>query len=368
MKITPKKILGLPKRIRNIQQILKNSNSSLCYLGWVGGANLGDQALFNVIQSYLEPEILFHYVPSMNEIKALQLINKKRRVFKAVCLGGGTLIGRRIYLDMLKGFMASESKFFSFGSGVQDPLFWEQYLGHKLNLIEWKDVLSRFIDISVRGPNSIRILKDYDITNAVLIGDPCLGFSPDRIPNHADKMVLGVNIGGISTGEYWGRSYSKLIKIIVTGLKRVAEDGWMFRFFSVFPPDDIVHKEIISSIGAESVLQNTIYNDAHTFVSDVSECSAFMGTKLHSTILAYASYVPVISLEYRPKCRDFMESVNRQGYNIRTDMLSSEWLIEMIGRTMQKRELLVQDQYETCKRYKEILRDFSKTIISKINS
>jgi polysaccharide pyruvyl transferase WcaK-like protein len=52
--------------------------------------------------------------------------------------------------------------------------------------------------------------------------------------------------------------------------------------------------------------------------------------KLHAGILAAAANVPFVSLEYRPKCRDFGASLGWEEFLIRTDQLQQDSLIERV--------------------------------------
>lgn len=53
--------------------------------------------------------------------------------------------------------------------------------------------------------------------------------------------------------------------------------------------------------------------------------------KLHAGILAAAANVPFVSLEYRPKCRDFAASLDWEDSLIRTDQLGKDALIDRIS-------------------------------------
>ena len=49
--------------------------------------------------------------------------------------------------------------------------------------------------------------------------------------------------------------------------------------------------------------------------------------KLHAGFLAAAANVPLVSLEYQPKCRDFAASIGWEEFVIRTDRLQTGRLL-----------------------------------------
>ncbi|HEU5112967.1 MAG TPA: polysaccharide pyruvyl transferase family protein, partial [Acidimicrobiia bacterium] len=56
------------------------------------------------------------------------------------------------------------------------------------------------------------------------------------------------------------------------------------------------------------------------------------GERLHACILAAAVSTPFIGIEYRPKLRDFAESVDRGDLVVRTDSLSGDSIVELAAK------------------------------------
>jgi hypothetical protein len=65
--------------------------------------------------------------------------------------------------------------------------------------------------------------------------------------------------------------------------------------------------------------------------------------------------VPAIALEYRPKCRDFQESVGRGEYVMRTDALDGALLGEWIERITADRDRHSTDLARAVSGYRERL-------------
>ena len=69
----------------------------------------------------------------------------------------------------------------------------------------------------------------------------------------------------------------------------------------------------------------------------MASCELIVGQRLHALVLAAAAGVPGIMLEYQPKCRDFMESIECSERSFRTDHLSAGQLIEALDELSSSR-------------------------------
>jgi polysaccharide pyruvyl transferase WcaK-like protein len=52
--------------------------------------------------------------------------------------------------------------------------------------------------------------------------------------------------------------------------------------------------------------------------------------KLHATVLATCALTPSIMLEYRPKCRDYMQSIGQDRFTFKTDSLRAGEIWEIV--------------------------------------
>jgi len=71
--------------------------------------------------------------------------------------------------------------------------------------------------------------------------------------------------------------------------------------------------------------------DAYAAARELARCSVAIVSRLHAGILAAVSGTPVVSLEYLPKCRDFVLSIDDERSLIRTDKLSSTSVVDGVG-------------------------------------
>jgi polysaccharide pyruvyl transferase WcaK-like protein len=81
--------------------------------------------------------------------------------------------------------------------------------------------------------------------------------------------------------------------------------------------------------------------------------SVFVGTRLHSVVLATCAFVPSVMLEYRPKCRDYMLSIGQEDYVIRTDKFRSEEVWERACELNSERNRFSEALYQSIKPLRE---------------
>jgi polysaccharide pyruvyl transferase WcaK-like protein len=67
----------------------------------------------------------------------------------------------------------------------------------------------------------------------------------------------------------------------------------------------------------------------------LASAEVVVGERLHACILAAAVSTPFVGIEYRPKLRDFAESVGRADLVLKTDLLTGGSLTEMVSRAVE---------------------------------
>ncbi len=83
--------------------------------------------------------------------------------------------------------------------------------------------------------------------------------------------------------------------------------------------------------------------------------------------MAMCAYTPSVMWEYRPKCFDFMSSMNFEFLNLRTDELTVDAAIDRIDE-LEGKSVFYQDQiYKKAQEYKGILISSSRQIREKID-
>jgi polysaccharide pyruvyl transferase WcaK-like protein len=315
--------------LEDIMLLLTNKKKAF-YLGCLGIENLGDEAML-IAFNKLFGESFFLYTKNYYG-KLIRMLKQDRLIFDISILGGGTLINATTdTLDILDKYRAKKKVIF--GTGVRDPSFWKSVSGYKSDVPRWVDYLNSSDYIGVRGPNSHNILKQWGVTKEVKeIGDPVLFLSDTKIHTKKQNKILGVNFG-TANGNVWGNNEESVLESMISLLKRMQEKGWSFKFFPVCPYDLPNTKRLASSLMQDpktTIIDN--YLDYNHFKQELRYVDVFIGMKLHAVILSVATYTPSIMIEYRPKCRDFMQSVNMGNLVFRCDQLDADILESTINQ------------------------------------
>ncbi len=321
--------------------------------GFFGHDNLGDEALYEAVESLFNRCSLLKYPrkPWLTHIAGILL-----RVHCAI-LGGGTLINRlaswrRLAERCFEIFPAS----FVFGTGVAHPEFWSSQPGWNDTLKEWKAILDKCSYIGVRGPLSAQLLADAGLSGVEVIGDPVLAFAADRPPAAGSHVPnsLGLNIGQ-ADGRLWG-SEDRILQEYVSLAKTAKKAGWRVKWFVVYPPDLVITQKAAGLSGTHQDIYE-VYCDVNRYLELVRPLSTFVGMKLHATALATCAYVPSVMLEYRPKCRDFMQSIGQDKATIRTDRVKAEQVWEIVSAMNSKRTEAARALYDAIRPLSTAQRD-----------
>jgi polysaccharide pyruvyl transferase WcaK-like protein len=71
----------------------------------------------------------------------------------------------------------------------------------------------------------------------------------------------------------------------------------------------------------------------------LSKLQLIIAARLHTLLLGALGEVPVIAIEYAPKIKSFMTSINRFIYSININELSQKKLIEVIDQALKERDV-----------------------------
>jgi hypothetical protein len=307
------------------------------YIGWPGHHNLGDEALYYAIRDAFRPLTLLHK-PSPRVLRLASTLGIAPHYAFAI-LGGGTLIGELGYLGQLERAMPFAKSTIVFGTGVEDPTFWTTRDAKRYNLAAWKEILERCSYIGVRGPRSHAYLQQIGIQSDIL-GDPVSMFvQSDPHPLTTDRH-LGLNLGVGSEGMF---SDEKTVFATLSAFaKKMLADGWKITLYVVWPKDLAISRAFAADVGIPSGNIRRIYHSPAQFMAAVRRHPVFVGFKLHGVVLSYCAGVPAYMIEYRPKCRDFMESIGAEAFITRADQLSLEQLLAKVDQLQREGPALIQ--------------------------
>ena len=310
------------------------------YIGWLGQKNLGDDAMFQVCGEVVpgvawtgidrilrRPTTWSHRVVCWRHRLAAR-VGRERGI-----LGGGTILNRNDswigQYELVRARVGHAVPVFS--PGVAHPEFWSRTDGWRPTLTRWRDLLGELPVVGVRGPRSKALLDEAGFPNVIVSGDPALALysGPAPAPPPGRRSVA-FNVGR-SGGLMWGDEDAALREIsAAAGL--LARDGWDVRFVPVWDRDEAVCRAaaVDAELSPTSVLPLEL--DARLFVRSLHAFDVVVGVKLHASVLAAAAGVLFVPLEYRPKVRDFAESVDWGGEVVRTSDVRAADLAERVRR------------------------------------
>jgi polysaccharide pyruvyl transferase WcaK-like protein len=287
------------------------------YIGWTGHGNLGDEALKIAIYTIFKDTAIMqdHYDGLI--LKLFRKFGFLKNHF--LMLGGGTTINKNPgWFIHLTSWMSRKN--IVFGTGVANPIFWKNINNFKDLREDWVKVLNTFDFIGVRGLISSRLLKEWGVEKEIkVIGDPVLFLTRPLYFVKKPSKTLGINFALPKGNLFWGQDHQRWLNNFISFVDAMLNDGWNIEFVPVSKED---LKDIIMVLGRFKSSQITVFNDydsVHKTMNTLEEQDVFLGVRLHSVVLAYCSNTPGIMVEYRPKCKDFMNSIGMDELNIRID-------------------------------------------------
>ena len=311
-------------------QVLKTRSPRASYIGgWLEHNNLGDEALFDAACKMFSQVSLVNY-PTVGG-RILKFPNEILKPCEFGVLAGGTLINSGIsYLTSFKEAVSFFEDVIVFGTGVRAPYFWEEYYSAEYanNLLFWKKIADQIKYFGVRGPISAEILNSYGFNNVEVIGDPVIILALDEIPVSLNKTI-GINIGD-QGDEIWGKDPYGVAKKYIDIAILLKSKGWEVHWYIVSPRDEKITKHCAEKSGTMANVEYH-YTDYNFYLESVAKMAVFIGMKLHAVILAMCAYIPSIMIEYRPKCLDYMQSVEQHEYNIRCDKINIDRVLDFIN-------------------------------------
>ena len=86
--------------------------------------------------------------------------------------------------------------------------------------------------------------------------------------------------------------------------------------------------------------------------------------RLHGVILAALVGTPPVSLSYRPKHDDFLQSIGLEQQSIPTDTITPELLAELVRATLENRVKLGRDAKAASRKWRDVQRSTASVILA----
>ena len=270
---------------------------------------------------------------------------------KFTLFGGGTLFPEWTWQ------VRSNRYNYAYGVGVRDPSFWGDFYPDMIEQIK----RFNFRYIGVRGNASKKLLDAWGIDSTV-IGDPCLLLASTQHGKREDTKIA-VSVG--SDGSVWGGNEERIFLEIAKVCKLLRKKGY-HPVLIPFWEDNLPHIKTISSATNTEIFDD--WTDIQKVLDFIASCYVLIGEKLHSLVFSAATHTPFISIEYRPKCKHFAETVGFKDYNIRTDRLVAERVMAMFDNLSDNWTEMEKQLIESVKMYRRKLRVFADCIKKDIES
>jgi hypothetical protein len=337
------------------------------YIGWLGYANLGDEAMYAAFRQMF-PQFQFIIT---NDALPLELILhrhliKRRRLYDVVFLGGGTLINGRRYLEALKQEQVRHSELIVFGTGVRDPSFWQQHYPPEYagDMAEWVAVLERAAFVGVRGPQSAGILAAHGLAQVQVIGDPALSLCTPRPAVAPQSQTVAINLG--CSGPMWGRQET-LIDVIGRLSRHLIESGWQVEFLPMHGSDLQLGRELMDRFDLPRLSLWSEFQAIDKTLDRIRSYDLVIGQRLHAAVLACGLGVPAISLAYRPKCEDFMASIGRSNFALRTDRAGVDSILALMDEIMANYAEQCQQTTAACDQLRQLQRQAATQVLGRLS-
>lgn len=196
-----------------------------------------------------------------------------------------------------------------------------------------KRLLQAASTVAVRDEKSKQLLERIGVKKDVrVIYDPAFSVPRSSPRTHTDRIQkVGVTAVPYFSSQYWPETDLARYEAYISGVAHaldqlIAEKKVQVTFFSTkFPEDVQVTKDIASHMTARDCVQINENNLLpEEIVALASEQDVIIGTRLHSLILAVNAGTPVIGIEYHPKVKDFMATIDNEQFSVPIQDVDSE--------------------------------------------
>jgi polysaccharide pyruvyl transferase WcaK-like protein len=216
------------------------------------------------------------------------------------------------------------------GTGVASPEFW----GLTEDPGRWVRWLSSCAYVGVRGPQSAETLRSWGYRGDLEIcGDSALLSTASQGVERREGLVVVAPVW--TKGELWGGSDRDVVAALAASVNQWHGEGREVVCLASSPEDDGQILQLSQATGGTVLPYHAGYLEPQGAIDLLASAEVVVGERLHACILAAAVSTPFVGIEYRPKLRDFAESVGRSGLLLKTDELTSDSLADMVSHAIE---------------------------------
>lgn len=331
--------------------------------GWYGNSNLGDEILLISVLKLIKK----NFINSSVTVCTLD-INYTKALLKKFNLSANLIDKSDKNLSFKKEFikLVFRSDYYIYGGGTafRDFTFANAIITHlKFTILAWvlrtkviylsigvgpiwKNqskfsifIISLISKIFVRDLNSQKILKKITFKSPEILPDLCFSNAISnfkQIKNKNKSYKIGFALRSWETNQ---SNISEKISLSEKIGQFINNSNYKdFTFFCLesgnnIPLNDRKYLNKIKfpkNINLKFEILD-IKNSLDEVFNKISKVDVLVGMRLHSLILGSMLKIPLISIEYDPKIKSFMDELNIGSYNINLDQFSSEKLTEKIN-------------------------------------
>jgi hypothetical protein len=356
------------------------------YLGYVGHANLGDEAMWEVCRRRFAKVHWSHYGQlaypmdprgflarsrarnrqviewlgdELRHQRHLRALSSKLAHRLAAALGGEVaMLGGGTLINSNEGELRNYERMWDqtgrpvpiFGTGVKAPEFWSSTPGWSDRRKEWVALLNRLPIMGVRGPISRTLLEEAGAQNVIICGDPAVWYhvplgKMGKRNKFKQRRCVGINWGR-PAGGMWGQM-AQVEEVLADVARELQQSGLEIQLLPVCPQDveGCCRIAELAGLGKESV--QPVFASVSSFLRAAAHIELLIAMKLHAAVLAAVTSLPFLLLEYQPKCRDFTSSIGWQRFTIRTDAVGKHQLMNVISNMLDQRAVLEEELCES---------------------
>lgn len=121
-----------------------------------------------------------------------------------------------------------------------------------------------------------------------------------------------------------------MLAAIADAARRLAALRFDVRIVPVWDRDERACREVARAAGLPDHAVCPLLLDAEAFIDALAAFDLIVTVKLHAAVLAAAAGLPFVAIEYRPKVRDFAESVGWSARTFRSNELEGSRLARAV--------------------------------------
>jgi len=292
------------------RKTLTSGKPRLGYIGALGDGNLGDEAMFTAAQLLYPEHQLVTLLSSWREAELASKGLSGPDFFQGVILGGGTLISP-YWHPAIAHAQQQGCGSWTLGSGIGSSGFGDEAA---VALDGWAESLKQMSGVGLRGPRSLDTARNLGIGNAEQIGDLAAALTLDAPQQPHQRRKIVVNIAASAADNRLPQDIPALEA--VTNYLRLADQfGDEVVGVAMHRTDGGPTRRVLDAAGLEHVSVQ-LPSDFAAFAKWVAGAHFTLSVRLHAAILAANLGIPSISLGYRDKNLDFMQSIGQERWHL----------------------------------------------------